>query len=313
MSKSFAIIGTGALGGLYGGLLARSGNEVHFLLRSDFEAIQENGLEIQSPICDFRLEHPNIYRQSSQMPKVDVAVVAWKTTSNDHLEEVLHNVCHDESIVLVLQNGLDSEAAAAAVVGTDRVLGGCCFLCSNKIAPGVIHHLDYGRITFGEYAAAKAGPPSERMQELMTIFQRSQIDLVGVENLRIARWKKLAWNIPFNGLNVVLDANTDKIMSDKDTRQLAEDLMWEVREAASADGATFEEEHIPKLLAATEKMVPYASSMYLDYQAGRPLEVDAIVGEPLRTARENGYEPKKMAMLYQQLRFLDRAGRTASA
>ncbi|MEM8734513.1 MAG: putative 2-dehydropantoate 2-reductase [Planctomycetota bacterium] len=310
MSTSFAIIGTGALGGLYGGLLSKAGNDVHFLVRSDFDTIQSDGLEIRSPICNFRLQHPQIYRDSSQMPKVDIAIVAWKTISNDGLASVLGDLCHDGTVVLVLQNGLDSEAAAAEVVGADRVLGGCCFLCSNKIAPGVIHHLDYGMITFGEYAKEKVGAPTERMQEMLAIFHHAQIEMVAVENLRKARWKKLAWNIPFNGLNVVLDANTDKIMQDPGTRRLAEDLMWEVRNAAAADGAAFEKDHVPKLLAATAKMVPYASSMYLDYQERRPLEVEAIVGEPLRSAQRNGYEPPKTSMLYQQLKFLDESRRS---
>lgn len=304
-----AVLGTGAVGGLYGGRLAQAGNEVHFLARSDFETLSERGLKVRSPDGDFHLQKVSVHDSPSAIQEVDLVVVTWKTTSNTGLRETLEPLCHSETLVLVLQNGLDSEQAAAEVVGADRVLGGCCFLCSNRVEPGVIHHLDYGAIAVGEYGEKFAGQISPRLNTMAELFKAAGIQFTPIENLSEARWKKLAWNIPFNGLNVVLDSSTDKIIGDQSSCQLAEELMWEVHEAARMAGAEFEKEHVGKLIDMTRKMVPYDSSMYLDFKAGRPLEVESIFGAPLRAAQAQGYRPHKIEMLYQQLCYLDRQNR----
>jgi 2-dehydropantoate 2-reductase len=306
------MLGTGAVGGLYGGRLAHAGHDVHFLAKSDFEVLQSRGLEVRSPDGDIHLPSVHVYESASEIPQADLVVVTWKTTSNDRLPETLEPLCHAETLVLVLQNGLDSEQSAAEVVGADRVLGGCCFLCSNRVEPGVIHHLDYGTISVGEYGPKHAGKISPRLNKLASLFQTAGINFVPIENLAEARWKKLAWNIPFNGLNVVLDSSTDKIIGDKSACQLVEDLMWEVHEAARVSNAEFEGPHVAKLIEMTRKMVPYDSSMYLDFKSGRPLEVESIFGAPLRAALENGYRPVKIEMLYQQLCYLDRQNRDQS-
>ena len=113
--------------------------------------------------------------------------------------------------------------------------------------------------------------------------------------------KELAWNIPFNGLSVVLNADTQQIMEDPASRELAEDLMVEVKNSAAANGIEISEKHIQKMLDDTSAMVPYDSSMRVDFVQRRPIEVEAIFGNPLRAAKKAGYEPRKIEMLYQQL------------
>lgn len=309
---SYAILGTGALGGLYGGLLARAGCEVHFLLRSDYDHVCQHGLRIESPWGDFHLPQVNAYRHPRDMPPVDVAIVCWKTTDNAALDETLPHIVGLRSSVLVLQNGWDVERAAAEVVGAQRVLGGCCFLCCNKVGPGHIQHLDYGRITFGEYDLANLGIITERMQHINLDFQGAGIEIAPVTDLFNARWRKLMWNIPYNGLSVALDADTSQLMQDPAAKTLVESLMREVRQIAEAWGSTIEEAFIDKLLEDTQRMVPYDSSMRLDYRAQRPLEVEAIFGNPLQAAEKVGYRPAQIEMLYRQLCFLDRQNREAT-
>lgn len=301
---SYAVLGTGALGGLYGGLLARAGLEVHFLLNRDYQHVREHGVKVESPLGNFHLPSVHAYHSADDMPQVDVAIVSWKSTANAALASTLPLLLHGDSAVLVLQNGWEVERDAAAIVGAERVLGGCCFLCSNKVGPGHIQHLDYGRITFGEYAPWLSGPVTPRMQAILKDFGRAGIDISGTEDLRHTRWTKLMWNIPFNGLSVVLDALTDRIMGNAPTAILAESLMREVRAAAAGCGSHIDESVISKLLSDTRKMVPYASSMLLDYQLGRPMEIEAIVGNPLRAAQAAGVSVPRIQMLYQQLQFL---------
>lgn len=310
MSHSYAILGTGALGGLYGGLLANNGIDVHFLARSDYEYIRQNGLKVESPLGDFQLPHPNVYVDACEMPKVDVAIVAWKVTSNKALHDSLSAVCRPDTIVLVLQNGYDIERDSANVVGADQVLGGCCFLCCNKVGPGHIRHLDYGRIAFGEYGDRYRGSVTERMKSIESDFRGSGIEITGHDDLRSVRWKKLVWNVPFNGLSVALGVNTQIIMENEASRNLAELLMWDVCAAAKACGTEVPADHVSKMLSDTRKMVPYDSSMALDFRARRPIEVEAIFGNPLRAAQNAGFHAKFIEMLYHQLRFLDARNRS---
>lgn len=308
----YAILGTGAVGGLYGSLLARAGQEVHFLARSDYDHIRSNGLRVDTPLGDFHLPEVNVYDDVSRMPKVDFALVTWKATANGALADALPAVCNSETTVVVLQNGWDVERDAANVVGPAAIVGGCCFLYSNKVGPGHIQHLGFGRIAIGEYGESKRGEVTKRMKRISEHFEQASIDVTLAEDLAKVRWKKLTWNIPFNGLSVVLGADTGQIMSNPNTEKLAAELMHEVRTAAKHCGTEYSEGHIQKMLDDTREMAPYASSMLVDFQLEREMEVEAIVGNPLRAAQKAGYNPPKMEMLYQQLCYINRVNQDSS-
>ena len=303
----YAVIGTGALGGFYGGLLARAGSDVHFLTRSDAEHIRSQGLRIESKLGDFQLPVVNIYSSVHDMPKCDCILLALKSTQNHILPDVLPALMRDDSVVLVMQNGLHVEQAAWEVVGPGRVAGGCCFLCSNKVGPGHIRHLDYGKILMGPYRGLDDSEPGPSMERLVSIQQ--EMTSVGIEcsttdNLTLARWRKLMWNIPFNGLSVILNANTNRIMQSTDSRALAESIVREVRETACKCGHYIEPEFVQYMMNETDDMVPYDSSMLLDFIAGRPIEVEAIYGNALRAAERANVQSPIMRVLYYQLRFL---------
>ena len=313
MGISYAVLGTGALGGFYGARLQQIGSEVHFLLHSDYEQVSQHGLRIESPDGNFTLPQVYAYRDVAEMPRCDVVMVALKTTQNHLLSRLLPSVVKEDGAVLVLQNGLGIEPAVAEIVGDDRVIGGLCFLCSNKIAPGHIHHLDYKKITLGEYRSnyAPAGI-SDRMQQIAQDFEQAGIPIELAEDLLTARWKKLVWNIPFNGLSVVLNAETDAMMADAAVRSIAQALMQEVLQGATACGRAINSNFIDAMLDHTAQMKPYRTSMKLDYDSGRPLELEAIFGNPLRMAAQNGVELSRIGMLYRQLVFLDRRRRVSS-
>lgn len=305
-TRSYAILGTGAVGGFYGGLLARAGLDVHFLCRSDHEHVRREGLFVESKFGDFRVAPANAYADPRDLPAVDVAVVAIKSTENAALPFLLPPALGPGTIVLVLQNGLGVDDQAAAVVGAGRVLGGLCFLCSNKAGPGRIHHLDYGLVTLGEYTAdGRPGGITPRLKELGADFALAGIPHQLVDDLRAARWHKLVWNVPFNGLSVVLDATTDEIMADPAARALAEELMREVAAGAGAVGKSISIDFVRRMLRDTERMIPYKTSMKLDYEQGRALELEAIFAAPLAAARAAGAELARMSALHAMLAFLD--------
>ena len=304
--RRYAIIGTGAVGGFYGARLARAGLDVHFLLHSDYEHVRRHGLAIESVEGDFTLPRVQAYAHAAEMPRADVVVLALKTTRNNLLGELLAGVTDDDGVVLVLQNGLGMEEQAAAVVGPDRVMGGLCFLCCNKTAPGCIRHLDYGFVTLAEFSAdGAARGTTDRMRAVGADFEAAGIEIRMADDLLLARWRKLVWNVPFNGLSVLLDARVDELMTNPASRLLVEETMVEIADAAGSCGKTIERDFVDYMLGLSEKMKPYRTSMKIDHDLGRPMEVEAIVGNPLRTARRHGAAVPRLDMLYRTLQFLD--------
>ena len=152
----YALIGTGALGGIYGALLARAGEEVHFLLRSDYEYVSQHGITVESPLGDFKLDKPHIHFDISTIPSVDVVLICTKTTSNKELLPQLRQLMNRSHAVVMMQNGIHNEDDIKKLYPHITVIGGLCFLCSNKIGQGHIHHLDYGKVSFGLQSDADA-------------------------------------------------------------------------------------------------------------------------------------------------------------
>lgn len=305
--RTYAIIGTGALGGFYGARLQRAGIETHFLARSDYEHMRQHGLVCESIDGDFTLPSVHAYREAREMPRCDVVCVALKTTQNHLLPELLPPVVKDDGVVLVMQNGLGIEDDVATIVGTKRVAGCLCFLCSNKVGPGHIRHLDYGYVRLGEHT----GGATARLREIASDFERAGIEAKVVEDLRTARWQKLVWNIPYNGLSVVLRAATDRLMTEPNARALVEALMREVVAAAAACGRKIPDGFVQKMLDDTLRMKPYKTSMMLDFEAGRAMEIEAIYGNALRAAQSAGAATPLLETLYRQLKFLDSNRRNA--
>ena len=304
---TYGVLGAGALGGFYGGLMARAGFDIHFLFHSDYAHVREHGLRVDSKLGDFYLPKVNAYSSPAEMPPCDVLLIGLKSTQNHLLRELITPIIHPKSIVLVLQNGLHVEQSAREILGPKRVAGGCCFLCSNKVGPGHIRHLDYGRIVFGPYRGIDGkdkGPDQGILEAIHRDMVASKIEAHLTDDLTTTKWKKLMWNIPFNGLSVLLNASTDAIMKDSDSRALATRISEEVRQIACATGSPIDPSYVNWVIDHTDDMVPYDSSMRLDFNHGRPIEVEAIYGNALREAKRHAVHAPIVETMYQQLKFL---------
>jgi len=296
----YAIVGTGALGGFYGGMLAHAGNDVHFLFNHDYDFVSKNGLKIDSVSGNFHLQNINAYHQTDQMPKCDVVLVCLKTTNNEILKKILPPLLHANTCVIMVQNGLNMEADLAASFPHLSIAGAMAFICSNKIGEGHIAHLDYGKITIGSFQ----GENKELLGQVCNDFIAANVPAEFSDNLKESRWQKLVWNIPFNGLCVVLNTTTKLLMNHPETYTLVRDLMLEVIGAANACCVQIEESFVQTMLDSTSVMEPYAPSMKLDFDFKRPLEIGAIYSAPLAEARNKGFDMPKVKMLEQQLQFI---------
>lgn len=300
----YGIIGVGALGGFYGGILANRGCDVHFLFHNDYNYVKENGLKIDSILGDFHLITPNVYSSSKDMPICDVVLVCLKTTNNHLLPSILKPITNSQTLVILIQNGLNIEKELACKMNDIKIAGGMAFICSNKISKGYISHLDYGKLTVGGYNLDVNA--EKKLKQVAIDFEKTNIPFVITPDLNDARWRKLVWNIPYNGMCVALNTITKNIMANKDTRSLIKDLMYEVIEAGNKCGAHIEKSFADDMFDNTDKMSPYSPSMKLDYDLKRPLEIRAIYSNPLSISASNGYEMVKVKMLEQMLRFIEK-------
>ncbi len=310
MTVKFGIIGTGAVGGYYGGLLCRYGYETHFLLHSDYDHVREKGLRVDSRDGDFHLRDISVYQRATDMPPCDIVLLALKTTANHVLADVLPPVVKPDGTVVVLQNGLGVEEQVGELLPGATILGGLCFLCSNKLGPGHIHHLDFGSIRIGEYR--RDGSPAgltPAVENVRALFQKAGITVSTTDNLGLARWQKLVWNMAYNGVTVVLAATTDQLMADAAALALVRSIMEEVCAGAGGYGYSLNNEFIEKMLATTAKMVAYSPSMKLDYEAGRPLEVETIYWRPIRAAHKKDVSMPRAETIAWQLEYLDSRNR----
>lgn len=297
--QNVAVVGSGAIGLYYGGRLAEAGGDVSFLARSDFDTIRTNGITASSVAGDFHLAKPKVFLSAEEIGPVDLVIVSWKATANAALKKVLPPLLHDDTQVLTLQNGLGNCESIAEITGPDRVLGGLCFVCINRVAPGNIRHTSGGKMTIGEFADGIPG----RAEVIANRFQEAGVPAFAVPDLAQAQWEKLIWNIPFNGLAVAEGGvTTRELLADPEIENEIRKLMREVVAAARTQGIELDESLVEKNIERTRPMDAYRPSTMIDYIEGRELELGPIWEEPLRRAKESGFEMPALETLLEKIR-----------
>ncbi len=337
-----AVVGCGAVGSFYGGCLARAGHEVHFLLRSDYETVLRQGLSVRSPLGDFQVR-PRCARSPEEIGPAELVLIGLKTTANHQFPRLLPPLVGPATAVLTLQNGLGNEEALARLFPPRQVMGGLCFVCLNRLQPGLVHHIDHGLIVLGEFQR----PPEPRTHTIAGLFSKAGVPCNISQDLAFSHWEKLTWNIPFNGLGVAgvagLDAvlaghlpeaeissgsrlpsalsaragahagsrelpatlTTDRLLSDPQWTQLLRELMLEVIRAGQAMGFDIPESLVETQLARTRTMGAYKASTLIDFERGQPLELDSLFLEPLRLAERAGVPVPRLKALCALLGQLD--------
>ena len=317
-----AIVGPGALGSFYGAKLTRAGQEVHFLLRSDYDAVKRRGVFIHSTEGDFNVR-PKCARSPDEIGPCDLVLIALKTTANDQLPKLLPPLVGPNTAVLTLQNGLGNEEQLAKLFPVEQIMGGLCFVCLNRTAPGVVQHLGHGIIILGEFQRW----PEPRTHDIATMFRNAGVNCKVAENLTHAHWEKLVWNIPFNGLGVAAAAGydalinpdlpignrrslgpvltTDKLLNDPRWEKLVRELMHEVIGAAGALGYKTPLEFAEKQIKNTRALGSYKASTLVDFEQGRALELESMFLEPLRQAEKAGAQVPRLKSLCRVLQHLN--------
>lgn len=246
IGNRWALIGPGAIGLYYGGFLAQRGVELHVLARSDADVMKADGIRVRmvDPVTevlddDFFVQPKQVARRATEIGSVDVVVVSAKSTVNDVLIETLRPLIRDGStVILSLQNGMGNVEHFAQAFPNNPVLGGLCFVCVNRTEPAVVENYLPGRVEIG---SLEGRWPCEA-EAVVDAFKAAGLKCRVSKSLSESLWRKLCWNVPFNGLAIAAGGiTTDKILADPDLAQRARVLMGEVKAAAQTEGIEIED------------------------------------------------------------------------
>lgn len=317
-----AVVGCGAVGSFYGAKLAHAGETLHFLLRSDYPQVRRQGVVVQSGQGNFRVR-PKCARDPGEIGPSDLVLIGLKTTANDQFPILLPPLIGAHTAVVTLQNGLGNEEALARLIPPEQILGGLCFVCLNRLEPGVIRHIDHGRVVLGEFRRW----PEPRTHDICSLFRRAGVPCEVTDNLARSHWEKLVWNIPFNGLGVASVAGfeavlrgtmpasqprlacltTDRLLASQPWEKLVRELMEELISAAHKLGLGVPDDLGEKHIAQTRSMGAYKPSTIIDFEAGRPLELESMFLEPCRQAKAAGVAVPRLTALCNVLASLARS------
>lgn len=294
-----AIVGTGALGGWYAALLSEAGHAVHCLARSDFQVIRRQGLTIRDKGAERVVRVASATPDPADIGPCDLVVVTMKSTSNHALPALVAPLLGPSTIVATLQNGMGNVEALARLLPVERIVAGLCFVCINRIAPAVIDTTLAGYVRM----AAAHGPVNPAVEACVAAFAGAGVDCQAEASLEAVLWKKLCWNIPFNGLSIAGGGiTTDRILADPALNERAYLLMKETQAAALARGHGFDDAHIKRQFVVTVGMGPYRPSSLIDFVEGRDVEIEGIWGEPLRRGLTAGVRMPETERLVAEIR-----------
>lgn len=299
---TIGIIGSGALGSYFGIRLCLAGNQVRFLLRSDFDVVRRRGFQLMlSDGSEYTIPNPDVFQDVIEMGTLDWVIIGLKTTQNHLFNELLSPAVGPGTVIITLQNGIGNVEELERLFPSNPIIGSLCQIGVNREAPGRIRsfvHKD-GFTQLGTKPGGKGEPYLESIREC---FESAGIHTRVIPSLGEALWRKLMWNVPFNGLTVVIGGKgTDAVCRDPALRERARALIEEIRTAGNALGYPIEPGYTDTMLSFTDRLGPYKSSSVLDWQAGRRIEVDAIFRKPLEAGRAAGVEMPELEKLVKEL------------
>jgi 2-dehydropantoate 2-reductase len=278
------MVGAGSVGGFFGAHLAKSNPNVSFLLRpKTLAAVKQNGLTIRSPTGSFTVR-PHAAADPRELPAPDLIILSVKAYDLDEVMAQLEPVITDQTVILTLQNGVDTEDRLIARLRRDCVVGGVAFIYSKIAAPGVIDHYKKGAVAIGEMMGHK----SPRLRAIAEIFKQAGIPCQLTDDIRRSKWEKMCWNCVFNPLTVIIDDKVAKALDHPEMLRVIHQVVEEVAAVAAAVKVPLASDMAEKVVRWTQEIRDIHTSMYDDWKAGRPTEIDYLNGYVAKLGREFG-------------------------
>jgi 2-dehydropantoate 2-reductase len=273
------IVGTGAVGGFYGAKLARAGHEVVFTARGrNLEEIRARGLRLESFQGDIVVSPARAVETPEGLAAFELVLVCVKVQDTEAALEGLSGAIGAGTVVVSLQNGVESEELIERRLGLEPMIRGLAYVGVELVAPGVVRHASGGTILIGE----RDDHPSPRLERLERMLREAEIEVVVPQSIARAKWQKLAWNASFNVICALTCATIGGALASLEGRSLVQAAMGEVEAVARAQGIEFEPGHIPSMLRYAERIPFVRPSTLQDREKGKPLEHDTLTGAVVR-------------------------------
>lgn len=279
-----AIIGPGGVGGYYGGILSKAGIDVHFLARGEhLNMIKKRGLQIRSHKRGFCTK-VKASDNPDEIGVSDLILFCVKSFDTEKTAKLIKQMVGPGTTIISLQNGVDNEEIIGNILGHEKVMGGIAFIGSRIAEPGVILHTAAGSLSFGELSGGR----SERGYFINEIFKSVQIEAKLTNNIKETMWRKMVWNCGFNAITALTKCCVSELLNVPETRKVIELSMKEVINVASTLGIYFNEDLVCKTISATEQQGEIRTSMLVDMEKGKRMEIEAINGAVSKRGEKYG-------------------------
>ncbi len=294
MANSVLILGAGAIGAFYGGVLARAGCEVSVVARSDHDVVARDGYRIESTIGDLSFKPRKVLRAAE--PGFDIVFVALKLTRGIDRVSMIRPALGPKTVIVLVVNGIDVEQEIADAFPQNELLSGVAYAGASREGPGYIrHHSQYTRLILGRYPAGT----SETAGQISELLKQGGSSCQVTEDIAGARWMKCAWNTVFNPISAIGGGLGSKdMLATEESVAFAHAAISEVCAIAKAAGHPLPDDTADKQIAGTQRMANHVSSMGQDWLAGRPMETEALLGNAVRIARRLGVAAPRLESLY---------------
>lgn len=303
------IIGAGAIGSFYGALLAKAGADVSVVCRSDYDIVKKRGYTIKSEVLGDWTFIPSktIKSAAEYKDSADYIILCTKITPDSNRIELIQDAISQDTCIVFIQNGVEIEQELIDAFPQNEIISGLAFICCNRLNPGVTHHLAYGKLTLG--SLNNSGEITDQTQHISQLINTSGIESITTEQIISSRWLKCLWNASFNPLSVLSDGlSTLDILTTQE--KLIRTIMHEVSSIAQACGHSLPEDSIEINIKNTYAMPAYKTSMLIDYENHKPMEIEAILGNAVRIAKNQQVPCPTLDTLYalmklKELRLVD--------
>jgi 2-dehydropantoate 2-reductase len=296
-SPSILIVGAGAIGAFYGSALARQGARVSVVCRSDYPQVQREGYRIRSALLgDHRFRPHSVLRNVAEYGSgPDYLIVTVKVLPDVDRVALVRPAIGPRTIMVLIENGIDIESELQDAFPENELLSCLAFIAVARTAQGDIHHQSLGSLVMGRYP----GGSTPAALTLASLFEASGVGCKVTDNVIAARWQKAVWNAVFNPISIlggVLD--TETILRTSAAHEFVRRAMCEVCEVAAAAGYPMPPQLPEQMIAGTRAMPAYKTSMALDYESGRPMEIEAILGNTVRAGRKHSVAIPALETIY---------------
>ena len=283
---TIVVFGAGAVGAFFGALLARAGQDVRFIARgAQLDALSAAGIEIASTsLGQITVKPVQVSARAADVGVSDLVLICVKAHQTPAIIDEVAPLIGERTTIVTLQNGVESDDVLAARFGRSCVVPAVVYVGATVDRPGHVSHVAAGTITLG----VPPGAAPARVDAAREALAATGLPVKVSDDIVRERWRKLLWNASFNTVSAVTGRDPALLLAVPESRALLTAVMREVRSVAVAQGIQLHDEDIAAQIAWTERAGQIRTSMSVDRERGREMEIDAIVGVVVRRGRLHG-------------------------